>query len=234
MAFDPTKMPRGQNDMDDTDTATLPDDGDMDELDEAEKAKFMKYMKACYPEAHKNYAVGAMPSATNTGMPSDDKDMPQVMLPSSGKDKPAREPNPYGFQAEVDAIRYGKVEKRLKELEDKNKRIACEDAVRKLAYEGYFIRDSEKEVQRLMRMDQPERDERIAEIRANYQRDPAAGDMIGVERGDSAASYGVMTGAQVNAMVIYCEENNLDFSNQEHYARAMGAVLGKGGAKVRR
>jgi len=215
--MDPTAMPPSAAEM-----RAKPDDGDLDadgdtDMDDVKKAEFMRYMKACYPDVHKQYAMAAA-SPTNGAMSGSP---PVKPVAPAGDDKPVN------FQQEIENIQYKRMQSQIDALKTKNDRKECEDLVRDLVQNhGVYLPNANKEVEKLMRYSTEERQERVEEIRLNYQRDPTAGKMVEVER--AALDLGPKpTFDQIAAAVHYTEANNLDMDDNDDFAKAMEAVRRK-------
>jgi hypothetical protein len=91
------------------------------------------------------------------------------------------------MRREQDAIRYQRLEETQKAQAAEIAALKHEKAlaegralVVQLNGEGYYFRDAAAEAERFARLSEPERAERVAEVRACYRRDPAAGPMLRV------------------------------------------------------
>ncbi len=134
---------------------------------------------------------------------------------------------PANFSEEMEQMRYGRLEGRVKAMEEKSNRIQCEDIVRQLGYEGFYFDEPEKEVMRFMKMDEGDRQDRVKEIRKKWFGDPSNRDMIAVDNTIPQVGLGngpPLTGSDQNAIVRYCEENDLDMDNDDDYRKAREVV----------
>lgn len=201
MDFDPTKKPEDDLDKDlgsfgDDDNSTLgkpmgddDHDGLENDIDPDFEKKMDSYMSKKYQHFPKMYEdmckkYMSMPSATNGNLPGGDldKDMPAKPDMPEDDEQYARKGNPEHYQKQFVQMQreLAQVQKELKDERTRRVMQYSKAAIDKLANEeGYLIKDKAKEVQKLCSLPNDEaRKERIAEIRENYARDVASGDLI--------------------------------------------------------
>jgi hypothetical protein len=118
------------------------------------------------------------------------------------------------MQRDQESIRYQRLEEAQKAQAAEIAALKQEKAlaegralVAQLNGEGYYFRDAAREAERFARMSEPERADRAAEVRACYQRDPAAGPMARVA--DAADDRpGVISAARMDAALHYQRRND--------------------------
>ena len=128
---------------------------------------------------------------------------------AAGREREARK-----MQNDQQAIRYQRLEETQKSQAAEIAALKQEKAlaegralVAQLNGEGYYFRDAGREAERFARMTEPERAERAAEVRACYQRDPAAGPMARVA--DAADDRpGVISPQRLDAALHYQRRND--------------------------
>jgi hypothetical protein len=256
---DPTQVPPSASELkkqEEEPKKGVPDDGDKDKFIQYMKSCYPEAHNTYGKHLHAQYGMAA-PSGTNGAMPAQVPGMPpgtpSVTLPPQEKQAMGATQQPVqvgtvtqqGFFAaptngapddweqRMAKIAYGKFENRIKALEQQTAVAECRAQVETLVNEGYFWKpgEAQKEVDRLMNMNQPQRLERANEVRINYQKAPV-GDGAWIEQdldhtprgGTTAASQTQISPSDMNKIVKYCEQNKLDFNNQEHYHQAMRAV----------
>lgn len=236
---DPTKPPDALEDLNNDGKVDDKDKSIQDKLDEYMKAmcshKYFKDLSAHYGMDGGAPAAGpGMPGPTNATVPGAPKK--KVPTPSDldgdGIDDDLEGSASRRMQRDNLAIQYARLERREKE---KDQRIAaleysrtkeqCERVVTQLEAEGFLIRDRAKEVERLALMpSNTERNARTDEIRANYQKDPAAGGFLRVHEGPTEKSP--VTREQSERAVRYASEKG--YKGAEGFNKALAELQAQG------
>lgn len=191
-------------------------------IEPSHEEKVEQYMRHCHSHPYARYFsehYGAE-GAPGPGMPA----AGDVSVPGMGGTKekePLREEDEsVRMGRDSDAIRYARIERDMKALRESNDqlRYAAEKAdaervVTQLQAEGFAIPDKAKLVGQLAKMPSAARDERCEEIRACYQRDPAAVPQVPLYRGkvEGGAEPPTMTRELRDQAVRYASENDCDF-----------------------
>ncbi len=195
-----------------------------------------KYMCQKYAEAQAQPAPLPAPAATPLAPPG--APMPAVAKPEENKEEKVP------MSSEIASVQYAQLNATLKALQNdvqsmksqahtvqlkyatsESRRILTE-----LASEGFQFKNPQKELERMIKLDDGGRIERAMEIRENYARYEQApvgmpiGIFDGPAEGGADEAHNLQPGEE-NAVVKYCERERLDPANEDDYEKAVKAVI---------
>lgn len=209
----------GGSAMADDPTTTVPGSTDHDPEFDKKCDGYMDRKYRHLPAMHQAYAATLPPDTGDAPAPGGDTPPPPPTPGGSG--------GPDQFSRQQEAARYARIEREsadikreLATLRQERSLAQAQALVVQIQAEGYLLRDPTKEAQRLARISEAERAERLDEIRACYQRDPAAGGFVPVASPPtSRADDSVVTPEDLRHAETYMRQHkSSDWEEAKQYA----------------
>jgi hypothetical protein len=203
------------------------DDADKDFMD-----KMLRCFKTAFP---KLYALNEQAAPTPVAAPAVAVPVapvapvaPAAPHPPAPPPPPKEGPEKYMLTSQ-DQILYAKMQAEIAEMKqlreaDRQERDALKwerelaighQLVTQLNAEGYYFRDTAKEAERFARLDATGRQERLAEVRLNYQRDPTAGSMLRTINPAKTEGPDVVDGKHQELALAYMRKHEDEYDDPE-------------------
>ena len=132
------------------------------------------------------------------------------------------------MKAEMDAMKAQQetLKKEQESLKYQRDLAHAEKLVTQLNAEGYFFKEPQKEAEKLAKMTTQEQNERMDEVRLNYQRDPTAGNMLRTVTSDPKIGPDVIKPEHQERALAYMRTHG-DEDDEEAWDKAVAATANK-------